>query len=144
MNRVVRVLVPAPVVLLAAVFLVTLTLSARGDHPLWRTEALNLSEAAALRDLGEVARLLAAGADPRAPLPVRGGFLYQEPATLTPADTAVLADRSEVLQLLVDYGLWLDPAQWTRAWCNARSKDVRDVLEQVRPDGTVPVCAPVR
>jgi hypothetical protein len=143
MNRPVFVLVSAPVLLLAAVFAVMVTLSAAGHHPLWRTEALNLSEAAALRDRGEVARLLAAGDDPRAARPVRAGFLYQEPATLTPAEAAVLADRPEILQLLLDYGLSLDHLQWQHAWCTA-SDLTRTVLEQVRPSEAVPACALVR
>lgn len=140
MNRTVHVLVSAPVLLLAAAFTVTLTLAARGHHPLWRTEALNLSEAAALRDRGEMARLLAAGADPRAARPVRAGFLYQRPAMLTPADAAVLADRPEILQLLLDYGLSFDGAQWRRAWCAAASDGTRAVLAQVRPGDAVPAC----
>jgi hypothetical protein len=135
-----HLLVAAPVLLLAAAFVVMLTLSARGHHPLWRTETLNLSEAAALRDRGEVARLLAAGADPRAARPVRAGFLYQRPVTLTPAEAAVLADRPEILQLLLDYGLLLDGVQWRRAWCDAASDLTRTVLEQVRPSEAVPAC----
>ena len=143
MNRAVHVLVSAPVLLLASVFAVMLTLAARGQHPLWRAEALNLSEAAALRDRGEVARLLAAGDDPRAARPVRAGFLYQEPVTLTPTEAAVLADRPEILQLLLDYGLSLDVVQWQHAWCTA-SDLTRTVLEQVRPSEAVPACVPDR
>ncbi len=143
MNRTVHVLVSAPVLLLAAVFAAMLTLAARGHHPLWRAEALNLSEAAALRDRGEVARLLAAGDDPRAARPVRAGFLYQQPVTLTPTEAAVLADRPEILQLLLDYGLSLDGVQWQQAWCTA-SDLTRTVLEQVRPSEAVPACAPNR
>jgi hypothetical protein len=142
MSRTVPALVSAPVVLLAITFAVTLSLSMSGDNPLWRTEPLNLSEAAALRDRGEVARLLAAGADTHAPMPVRGGFLYQSQTTLTPADAAVLADRPEILQLLLDYGLVLDAGAWNRAWCAAYSDEVRNLLEPVRPAEVVPACAP--
>lgn len=141
MDRTAYVLVSAPVLLLAAAFAVMLTLAARGHHPLWRTETINLSEAAALRDRGEVARLLAAGADPRAARPVRAGFLFQRPVTLTPTDAAVLADRPEILQLLLDYGLALDRGQWLRAWCTAASDYTRTVLEQVRPSEVMPPCA---
>jgi hypothetical protein len=142
MNRTVRVLVSAPVVLLAIAFALTLTLSVNGANPIWRTEPLNLAEAAALRDRGEVARLLAAGADARASRPVRGGFLYKDQTTLTPAEAAVLADRPEILQLLLDYGLVLDGVHWSRVWCAAPSDDIREVLEPVRPPDTVAACAP--
>lgn len=142
MSRPLRALVSAPVVLLAIAYVVTLSLSMSGDNPLWRTEPLNLSEAAALRDRGEVARLLAAGDDPRAARPVRGGFLYQEPVTLTPTEAAVLADRPEILQLLLDYGLVLDGEDWNRVWCAAFSDEIRDLLEPVRPANVVPACAP--
>jgi hypothetical protein len=142
MDRTVRVLVSAPVVLLAIAFAVTLMLSVTGDHPVWRTEPLNLSEAAALRDRGEVARLLAAGADARASMPVRGGFLYQDQTTLTPAEAAVLADRPEILQLLLDYGLVLDDKDWSRVWCAARSNEIRELLEPVRPPDARTGCAP--
>jgi hypothetical protein len=142
MNRTVRVLVSAPVVLLAVAFVVTLALSMSGDNPIWRIEPLNLSEAAALRDRGEVARLLAAGADARAPMSVRGGFLYQDQTTLTPAEAAVLADRPEILQLLLDYGLVLDGEHWSGVWCVAPSDEIRGVLESVRPANAAAACAP--
>jgi len=142
MDRTVRVLVSAPVVLLATAFVVTLMLSVSGDNPVWRTEPLNLSEAAALRDRGEVARLLAAGTDARASMPVRGGFLYKDQTTLTPAEAAVLADRPEILQLLLDYGLVLEPEDWNRVWCAAPSDEIRELLEPVRPPDAQPACAP--
>lgn len=141
MDRRIRVLLSAPVVLLAFGCAVTLTLSLRGNNPLWRTEPLNLSEAAALRDSGEAARLLAAGADPRAVMRVRSGFLYQHEARLTPAEAAILSDRPELLQLLVDFGLSFDRDEWSRAWCAAAGAETKAVLESVRPPGAVAACA---
>ena len=141
MDRTVRVLVSTPVVVLAIAFVVTLILSVSGDNPVWRTEPLNLSEAAALRDRGEVARLLAAGADARGPMPVRGGFLFQDQTSLTPAEAAVLADRPEILQLLLDFGLVLEPEAWSRVWCVAPSDDIRHVLERIRPPNARAACA---
>jgi len=141
MDRHVRLLVTAPVVVLAFACAVALLLSARGSNPLWRTEPLNLSEAAALRDNGEVARLLAAGADPRAARSVRGGFLYEYEARLTPAEAAILSDRPELLQLLLDFGLSFDRDEWTRAWCTAAGTETKAVLERVRPPDAVAGCS---
>jgi hypothetical protein len=79
-------------------------LAAIDAHPFWRVEPLNLSEAAALRDGGEVARLIAAGHDPNQAYPIRAGLLLSSGVTLTPVEAAVVADRPEIVQLLVDGG----------------------------------------
>ena len=115
-------------------------LAAGGNNPVWRSEPLNLAEAAALRDMGEVARLLDGGADPREAMRVRGGFLHQHEVRLTPAEAAILADRPEILQLLVDYGLLFDRDEWIRAWCAATSADMRAVLVRGRPTDATPAC----
>ena len=134
--------VSAPVVALALGGTVTLVLAIGGNNPLWRTEPLNLSEAAALRDRGEVARLLETGADPRVPRFVRGGFLYEHPARLTAVEAAVLADRAEILQILLDSGLTFEAAAWQRAWCQASSDGMRELLAEARPPGSPSACLP--
>ena len=58
-----------PAGLLALTRVVFLVLALWDVHPFWLWEPLNLAEAAALRDRGEVARLLAAGEDPNATYP---------------------------------------------------------------------------
>ena len=130
-------LVSIPVVALAVSGTVTLVLAVGGDNPLWRAEPLNLSEAAALRDRGEVARLLETGANPQLMQRVRRGFLYQRPTQLTAVDAAVLADRPEILRLLLDSGLSLDAATWPRAW-SANSLTVKSWCRRRRSHGPVP------
>ena len=65
----------APAALLALTRVVFLVLAVWDVHPFWRWEPLNLAEAAALRDGGEVARLLAEGEDPNATYRVRRGVV---------------------------------------------------------------------
>ena len=73
-------------------------------HPFWRWEPLNLAEAAALRDSGEVARLLAEGENPNGVYRVRGGVVRNSPMEMTPMAAALAARRDEIVQLLLDGG----------------------------------------
>lgn len=132
--------VSAPIVALATAGALSLVLGVGGSNPLWRSEPLNLAEAAALRDMGEVARLLSQGADPRPERLVRAGFLYAYPARLTPMDAAVRADRPEIVQLLLDSGLSLDADTWRRVWCVASSDEMRRTLVSAQPPGSSRTC----
>lgn len=95
-------MVPAALVAVARV--VFLVLSLAGLHPFWMWEPLNLAEAAALRDRGEVSRLLAEGSDPNAVYLVRRGFVRSYPMKMTPIAAAMAARRDEIVQILVDGG----------------------------------------
>lgn len=75
-----------------------------GANWFWYWEPLNLSEAAALRDSGEVARLLDAGTDPNASYEVRAGFLFSTARRMTPLDAARAAHREEIEALLLAGG----------------------------------------
>jgi hypothetical protein len=98
--------VPAAVLAVArAIFLV---LAVWDLHPFWMWEPLNLAEAAALRDRGEVARLLAEGQDPNRTYRIRRGFVRDYATRLTPMEAALAARRGEIVEILVDAGA--DPA----------------------------------
>ena len=56
-----------PLVAVAVSAAIVVTAAAGGSPPFWRGGPLTLSEAAALRDQGEVARLTLSGSDPNAP-----------------------------------------------------------------------------
>ena len=99
-----RVSAAAPGILLGAAMVVWLVMALVGAHPFWPSEPLTLSEAAALRDGGEVARLLAAGNDPNARYPIREGFLYSNSVVLTPVEAAQAAERPEIVAILVHAG----------------------------------------
>lgn len=94
----------APAALLALTRVVFLVLAVWGIHPFWRWEPLNLAEAAALRDRGEVARLLAEGEDPNATYSVRRGVVRESAMQMTPMAAALTARRDEIVQLLLDGG----------------------------------------
>jgi hypothetical protein len=93
-----------PPALLALTRVAFLILAVWGVHPFWMSEPLNLAEAAALRDRGEVARLLAAGADPNATYRVRRGYVRDYAMQMTPMAAAVAARREEIVQILLDGG----------------------------------------
>jgi hypothetical protein len=102
-----------PAAVLAAARVVFLVLAAWGLHPFWMWEPLNLAEAAALRDGGEVARLLAEGADPNATYRVRRGFVREHMMQLTPIAAARAARRDEIVELLEDAGATAESPQGT-------------------------------
>jgi hypothetical protein len=94
----------APAALLALARVVFLVLAVWGVHPFWLFEPLNLAEAAALRDRGEVARLLAQGENPNATYRIRRGFIRDYPVEMTPMAAALAARRDEIVQILLDAG----------------------------------------
>jgi hypothetical protein len=93
-----------PAALLALARVLFLVLAVWDVHPFWMSEPLNLAEAAALRDRGEVARLLAEGEDPNATYRVRRGFVRDHAVEMTPMAAATAARRDEIVQLLLDGG----------------------------------------
>ena len=94
----------APALLLGLIRVSFLVAALWDVHPFWRFHPLNLAEAAALRDRGEVARLLAEGQDPNATYHVRRGMLPNNTAQATPMAAARAARRDDILQILVDSG----------------------------------------
>lgn len=101
----------APAALLALARVVFLVLAAWGLHPFWVWRPLTLSEAAAFRDRGEVARMLAEGADPNATYAVRPGVFRGYVMEMTPVTAATMARRDEVVEILVDAGASPDPVE---------------------------------
>ena len=103
MTRWQRTLVWLPLAVLLAFRVFLLAASLMGRPPFWTAQPLTLSEAAALRDGGEVARLLATGVDPNASYPVRRGAVRGR-VEATPLEAARAAGRDEIVQLLRDAG----------------------------------------
>lgn len=104
MNRKLLIVAMLPPALLALMRVVFLVLALWDVHPFWLWQPLNLAEAAALRDRGEVARLLAEGEDPNATYRVRRGVVRDYPMQMTPMAAALAARRDEIVQLLLDGG----------------------------------------
>ena len=118
-----------------------------GVDPMWYVEPVTLPEAAALRDNGEVIRLIGLGADPNETGTVRAGFVHSEAQMLTPLEAAVGIRRGDMVDLLLENGARIDAATWTRLICFAdvvKAGDVRALLEQRRPQDASASCEGVR
>ena len=70
----------------------------------WHVEALNVAEAAALRDLARVRELVEDGASPNAPSRVRPGILGDAEVEMTPLEAAIRIGADDVVELLVQLG----------------------------------------
>ena len=102
----------------------------------WQGGPLTLAEAAALRDQGEVARLVEGGDDPNREYELRPGVLAIDRAT--PLEAAVAARRAEMINLLMHEGATLDERGWRRLHCAAvetGADDVVDAVDELRPAG---------
>ena len=118
-----------------------------GIDPLWYVEPVTLPEAAALRDSGEVVRLIGLGADPNEASVVRQNFAHNEAHVLTPLEAAVSIRRVGIVDLLLEHGARMDAVTWTQLICFAdivEADDVRALLEQRRPQGASATCEGVR
>jgi hypothetical protein len=117
-----------PPVLVAAAAVLLVVLGAFGRNPFWAPDDLTMAEAAALRDQAAVAVLARAGVDPSARMRVRAGILGNADLELTPAEAAVMADRTEILDVLLANGLRLDPETGGALLCRARASDSEETL----------------
>ena len=118
-----------------------------GIDPLWRVEPLTLAEAAALRDNGEVVRLIQSGHDPNKPGTVRAELLRNDAQVVTPLEAAVGIDRPDMVETLLENGATLDAATWTHLMCFAASIEADEsieFLEPRRPAGASTACDHVR
>ncbi len=118
-----------------------------GFDPMWYVEPVTLPEAAALRDNGEVMRLIGLGADPNEAGTVRAGFAHREAQVLTPLEAAVAIRRADMVEVLLENGAVMDVATWTRLICFAdvvEAGDVRALLEQRRPQDASASCEGAR
>ena len=96
------VAVPPLALALAALLLATGLPGVR--NAFWHSEPVNLSEAAALRDLARVRRLVEEGADPNARRLVRPGILDAEGREMTALEAAKETGASDTIELLLELG----------------------------------------
>lgn len=139
-DRLAQLAVALPATLLIAATAVMLGGLPFGIDPLWRVEPLTLAEAAALRDNGEVVRLVRSGQDPNRPATVRAEVLGDREVTATPLEAAVGIDRADIIQVLLENGATLDVSTWPHLMCLAASveaDEAKEFLEQRRPDDAV-------
>ena len=135
--------VAAPTVAATAFCAALLGAAVFGNTPtFWKGGALTLAEAAALRDQGEVARLIEAGADPDAEYALRPDVLATRRAI--PLEAAVAARRPEIVTLLMHEGATMDEPRWRHLHCLADDIGDANVLQAVDvyrpPTGAAPSC----
>ena len=129
-----------PGCLMAAGFAAALLMAAVDRHPMWPHQQWNLSEAAAVRDTAEVARLIQFAEDPNVPRDIRAGLLSDHPVRLTPLEAAVAINDGNMVVLLLRSGAVLDAETWNRLQCTADGDEVRRVLENHAPPGALRQC----
>jgi hypothetical protein len=130
----------APGSLLVGTMTAMLVIAVVAGHPMWPDQALNLSEAAAVRDSAEVVRQIEAGEDPNASREIRAGFLGDGPVRMTPLEAAVAAGDAEVVGRVLEKGANLDAEQWNRLRCQARDEEVAALLDSRLPPGATAGC----
>jgi hypothetical protein len=98
---------------------------------LWPPDTVNLPEAIATRNSGEVLRLIALGADLNAAAPVRAGLLVEEDVLVTPVEAAIIVRRGEMLKLLLMYGAMIPEAALPALRCYEYAWPDREVQEML-------------
>jgi hypothetical protein len=101
-----------------------------GAAPFWPVTNVTLSEAAALKDAGEVVRLITREHhDPNRAWPIREGVLG--PAReMTPLEAAVTIRRLQMVRVLLRYGAVLPAGERRVALiCAAVTADAPDIVE---------------
>ena len=130
----------APGFLVTAGLMVGLVLAPFGRHPMWPHHELNLSEAAAVRDAGEIVRLIEASEDPNAERQVRPGFLEAQAVRATPLEAAVAAKDVEIARILLVNGAAMNADVWNHLRCTAAGDEMTEFLDRRRPFGSALHC----
>jgi hypothetical protein len=129
-----------PPLLLACAVVSMLAAGVAGRHPMWRTETLNMAEAAAARDVATIAMLLDRGEDPNATRHLRAVLFDGMARDLTPLEAGVAAGRLEVVHLLLARGALVDDARRVALACDALHRGYRDVAAFLAGPASSPVC----
>jgi len=140
-NRVVMALA-VPGCLVTAGLIAWLALTPFDRHPMWMRPELNLSEAAAVRDLGEIVRLIGASENPDAPRDIRPGFLAATAVRATPLEAAVASKDVESVRILLMNGATMTAGVWHHLRCNAEGDEMHEFLDRLRPAGSALDCDP--
>jgi hypothetical protein len=133
----------APAVALGACLLMALVLGVFGRHPMWPDDKLNLSEASAAKDEAEVMRLIGYGEDPNVVRDVRAGLLTDHAVQLTALEAAVVSQRTEMVERLLQNGAVMDARVWSRVRCMAGGNEMPSYLDARRPAGAEARCEEV-
>jgi hypothetical protein len=133
----------APAALLGVMTAGMLLRGVIGGHPLWRSEPVNLSEAAALRDQATVVQLIRRGDDPYQRREIRADLLFNDRAELTAFEAAIASGRAEVMDVLLFSARRPSPEEWGRLRCLSTKEgddDIDEVLDRYKPESAVLAC----
>jgi hypothetical protein len=135
-----------PAAVLGLWSLAALVQSPAGANPYWQQRPVNMTEAAALRDQGSVAALVARGEDPHLRRELPADLVLNERAELTPFEAAIALGRPEIAELLIWSGYRFDATEWRQLRCLAmfeEDDDIGALLDAHRPAGATLECAGV-
>ena len=107
-----------------------------GWEPLWSEPRLNLAEAAALNDRGTIQRLIAGGADPNAPAPVRSPILKSHDVVVTPLEAAVGTRTPTTIDFLLARGARMDSDERAVMFCLAMKDDAQEIIDFLEKNTT--------
>jgi hypothetical protein len=139
-RSLVAIVAAIPTLLLACAVALMLGAGIAGRHPMWRTETLNMAEAAAARDVATIAAMLDRGEDPNATRPLRPAFLDGISMDMTPLEAGVAAGRLEVVHLLLARGATVEDGRRLTLACDALHRGYRDIAEFLTGSASSPVC----
>lgn len=137
-TRALALAAAVPPLVLAGTTLAMLVAGMAGRHPMWRPETLNMTEAAAARDVATIAASIERGEDPNARRPIGPPFLESAPGEMTPLEAGVIAGRLEVVHLLLTRGASVVPDRRRELACVALRQGYRDVADYLA--GDIPHC----
>ena len=125
--------VAIPGCVVAAACMATLVLAPFERSLFWPVVSLNISEAAAMRDVAEVVRRVERGENVNESHPIRPEVIAGPAVVLTPVEAAVEAGDEHMLQVLFTEGATLDERAWTNLRCGTDRDGIRAVLDAHRP-----------
>ena len=135
-----RIALAAPGCLVVAGMMAGLVLAPFDRHPIWPRQELNLSEAAAVRDVAEIVRLIESSENPDAARDVRPGFLADHAVRATPLEAAVAVRDPEIARVLLVNGARMDAQVWNRLRCSAEDAEMIAYLDARRPVNAIIAC----
>ena len=112
-------IVAAPALLVAAIFCADTLAAALARGFIWPVPKLTLAEAVIVRNAGEAASQIIAGADPNAPSPLGRASSRIGQRAILPLEAAVLTGETHLLELLVNHGARLDETALVQLRCRA-------------------------
>ena len=142
-RRLTLVITALPAVFLAVLTAGMLLRALVGPHPMWRAEPVNLSEAAALRDMATVVQLIRRGDDPYQKREVRADLLFNDRTELTAFEAAIASGRSEVMRVILASSTRPDAMAWNHLRCLSQleeADDINELLDQYKPESAVLGC----